>query len=143
MQPPRTPALAVDLVIELEDRPGSPIVLIQRRFPPLGWALPGGFVEVGESVAEAARREAREETALAVRLTALLGVYSDPRRDPRLHVVSVAFAAVARGTPHARDDARHLDLFSLEALPPLAFDHARILDDFRRWREGGRSPCAF
>jgi len=128
---------------QLEDRPGSPIVLIQRRFPPLGWALPGGFVEVGESVAEAARREAREETALAVRLTALLGVYSDPRRDPRLHVVSVAFAAVARGTPHARDDARHLDLFSLEALPPLAFDHARILDDFRRWREGGRSPCAF
>ncbi len=143
MRRPDTPALAVDVVIELQDRPERPLVLIQRRYPPLGWALPGGFVDVGESVTEAARREAHEETSLVVELQALLGVYSDPRRDPRLHVVSVVFAAVARGEPRARDDARHLELFTLDALPPLAFDHGRILTDYRRFRETGRSPCAF
>ncbi len=143
MQRPDTPALAVDVVIELSDRPERPLLLIQRRYPPLGWALPGGFVEVGETVADAARREAHEETSLVVELQALLGVYSDPRRDPRLHVVSVVFAAVARGEPRARDDARHLALFPLDSLPPLAFDHGRILADYRRFRETGRSPCAF
>ncbi len=141
MRLPQTPAVAVDLVIALEDRPGAPVVLIQRRYPPLGWALPGGFVEVGESVSQAALREAREETGLTVHLETLLGVYSDPARDPRAHVISVAFAATASGTPRAQDDARHLELFTLEQLPPLAFDHATILEDYRRYRSRGRSPC--
>ena len=85
MPAPATPALTTDIIIELTDRPGRPIVLIERRYPPHGWALPGGFVDVGEAVEHAAVREALEETALGVRLTALLGVYSDPARDPRRH----------------------------------------------------------
>ena len=83
MTRPETPPVAADAIIELIDRPGRPIVLIARRFPPLGWAIPGGFVEWGETVEAAAIREASEETGLRVTLTALLGVYSDPKRDPR------------------------------------------------------------
>ncbi len=105
MPRPRTPALAVDVIIELEDRPGRPIVLIERRFPPSGHALPGGFVDVGETVEEAARREAREETGLDIRLGRLLGVYSDPARDPRGHTVSLVYVATATGEPVAGDDA--------------------------------------
>ena len=102
---PVTPLLAADIIIELVDRPGRPIVLIERRNPPPGWAIPGGFVDVGESIEQAAVREAREETALEVRLTALLGVYSDPKRDARGHTASVVYVATARGTPRAQDDA--------------------------------------
>jgi 8-oxo-dGTP diphosphatase len=128
--PPVTPALAVDLVIELVDRPGWPIVLIARRHPPAGHALPGGFVDVGETVEAAARREALEETGLAVDLKSLLGVYSDPGRDPRGHTVSVVYVAEARGEPRAGDDAAHVLVTRPDALPPLAFDHARILADY-------------
>jgi len=138
MAAPRTPPVAADTVIELADRPGRPIVLIERRNPPPGWALPGGFVDVGESLEQAAVREAREETSLAVRLKALLGCYSDPARDPRGHTVSPVYVAEAAGEPVAADDARSLAVFDLDCLPArLAFDHARILEDYRRWRATG------
>lgn len=141
MQRPVTPLLTVDIIIELTDCPERPIVLIQRKHPPLGWALPGGFVDVGESVEQAALREAVEETALRVRLLALLGCYSDPRRDPRGHTASVVYVAAAEGQPRAQDDAASLDVFSPRALPrPLAFDHGRILRDYLRYREQGTCP---
>ena len=131
---PITPALAVDLVIELVDRPGRPIVLIERRNPPAGHALPGGFVDVGETVEDAARREALEETGLEVELRSLLGVYSDPSRDVRGHTVSVVYVAESRGEPQAGDDAAQVIVTGLDDLPPLAFDHASILADYARWR---------
>jgi 8-oxo-dGTP diphosphatase len=127
---PVTPALAVDLVIELVDRPGRPIVLIERRNPPSGHALPGGFVDVGETVEDAARREALEETGLQVELRALLGVYSDPARDARGHTASVVYVAEAHGDPLAGDDAARVLVTDTGSLPPLAFDHARILADY-------------
>lgn len=133
----RTPALAVDVVIELEDRPGRPIVLIERRFEPHGHALPGGFVEVGETVEQAAQREAREETGLVVRLTRLLGVYSDPARDPRGHTVSLVFVATAAGEPVAGDDAAGILITDPAHPPALAFDHGRILEDYRAARRAG------
>ncbi len=133
MSRPETPLLTVDVVIRLPDEDGR-IVLIQRRNPPPGWALPGGFVDVGETVEQAAVREVREETGLEVRLGELLGVYSDPARDPRGHTISVVFTGEARGTPQAGDDAGAVQAFALDALPELAFDHARILADYRARR---------
>lgn len=137
---PATPLLTVDVIIELTNRLGRPIVLIERRNPPPGYALPGGFVDVGEQVFMAATREAREETSLDVRLTALLGVYSDPARDPRGHTVSVVYVGEANGEPHAADDARAVRICTLDDLPEvLAFDHARILSDYRIYRRDGRA----
>lgn len=128
---PRNPFPTVDIVLY---RDGQGVLLIERRNPPQGWALPGGFIDYGESAEQAAIREAFEETGLAVRLTGLLGVYSDPGRDPRFHTLSVAFIAVADvdQAPRAGDDAGNARFFPLDDLPDLAFDHRRIVDDFAR-----------
>lgn len=132
MARPETPLLTVDVIIEMVDRPDSPIVLIERRNPPHGWALPGGFVDVGETVEQAAKREAAEETGLKVKLVRLLGVYSDPGRDPRGHTVSVVFVGEARGRPVAADDARAVEVYAADRPPALVFDHAVILRDYLR-----------
>lgn len=138
MARPVTPLIAADAIIELTDLPGRPIVLIERRFPPVGWAIPGGFVDVGESLEHAAVREALEETGLSVQLKALLGLYSDPARDPRGHTVTAVYVAEASGTPKAADDAKNVQVAHLDELPePLAFDHAMVLEDYRRFRETG------
>jgi len=134
---PTTPLATVDILIRI----GEGVVLIRRRNPPHGWAIPGGFVDVGERVEDAARREAREETGLDVHLDALLGVYSDPARDPRGHTISVVFTATASGVPKGEDDAAEAGVFSLDALPsPLAFDHGQILADYRRFLLTGERP---
>jgi 8-oxo-dGTP diphosphatase len=142
MPAPRTPLVAVDIIIELKDRTQPSVVLIERKNPPAGWALPGGFVDIGESVEAAAIREAAEETTLHVSLHALLGVYSDPQRDPRGHTVSVVYIASAEGEPHGMDDARDAGVFALDALPtPLAFDHHTILSDYRAYLRSGKPPA--
>jgi 8-oxo-dGTP diphosphatase len=145
MPTPVTPLLAADTIIELVDRPGRPIVLIQRLNPPFGWAIPGGFVDVGERMEQAAIREAAEETGLVVTLRALLGVYSDPGRDPRGHTVTGVYVAEACGDPRALDDASALRLFPPDAPPDdLAFDHALVLADYRRYlAEGVPAPLRF
>jgi 8-oxo-dGTP diphosphatase len=131
---PTTPLLTVDVIIEVEEAEGdgiSGIVLIERRNPPHGWALPGGFVDVGESVEQAAVREAAEETGLEVALVRQFHVYSDPSRDERGHTVSVVFVGRARGTPKAASDAAAAGVFSVDTLPDeIAFDHAEILADY-------------
>ncbi len=136
----RNPFPTVDIIIELEGQGReAPVVLVRRANPPLGWALPGGFIDYGESAPAAARREAREETGLEVRLQALIGVYSHPGRDPRFHTLTTVFAARARGEPVFGDDAAGGGVFALEELPhPLCFDHARILEHYRQWRRGLR-----
>lgn len=137
----RNPAPTVDIIIELIDRPHRPIVLIERLNPPLGWAIPGGFVDYGESVETAARREAQEETGLTIELVDQFHVYSDPQRDPRQHTLSVVFLATATGTPQAGDDAKNLELFEPWRIPAnLCFDHDRILRDYRNYRNYGIRP---
>ncbi|MBI5419092.1 MAG: NUDIX hydrolase [Deltaproteobacteria bacterium] len=134
---PSGPAPTVDILIEVGDR----IVLIRRKYPPEGWAIPGGFIDLGEKAQEAAVREALEETGMRVTLTALLGVYSDPARDPRRHTISTVYIAKAEGTPSGGDDAAEARLFSEHDLPqPLAFDHAKILADYFRFKKTGERP---
>lgn len=124
----RNPIPTVDIIIELEDRG---IVLIKRKNPPYGWAIPGGFVDYGESLEEAAVREAKEETSLDVTLLKQLHTYSDPSRDKRCHTISTVFIARAKGEPMAADDALELRVFKPAELPQeLAFDHRKILDDY-------------
>jgi 8-oxo-dGTP diphosphatase len=138
MPRPQTPLLAVDVIIEI----GEPVrvALVHRLHAPLGWAIPGGFVDVGESLAQAARREMREETGLDVTLTELLGCYSQPQRDDRGHTVSVVYIGRAEGRPRAGDDAGEVELFDPAKPPALAFDHAQILADYRELRATGRRP---
>lgn len=140
MSKPVTPLLTVDIIIEMIDRPGRPIVLIERKYPPPGWALPGGFVDVGEPLESAAVREAREETSLHVTLKRLLGNYSDPLRDSRGHTVSAVYIAEGQGEPRAADDARHLALYDPRKTPPLAFDHERIIRDYLYFLGTGQLP---
>ncbi len=133
----KTPLLTVDIIIRFK----GGIVLIERKNPPAGWALPGGFVDVGESVEEAAVREAREETSLDVRLIEQFHVYSDPNRDPRFHTVSVVFIGEGTGTLEGRDDARRAAVYTSTDLPPdIAFDHGRIVNDYFRYSETGAKP---
>lgn len=125
----RQPKLTVDVIIEIGER--RELVFIRRKNPPLGWALPGGFVDIGETVEDAARREALEETSLQVELLRQFHVYSDPRRDPRGHTVSVVFIGRAEGALRAADDAAEAKTFPRDALPKtLAFDHGQIINDY-------------
>jgi 8-oxo-dGTP diphosphatase len=132
------PPVAADVIIEMGDR----IVLIERRNFPPGWAIPGGFVDFGETVEAAAVRESLEETSLEVELLALLGIYSRPERDPRGQTITAVYVGRAIGTPHARDDAQAVGLFLPTAPPaPLAFDHAEILADYVRFITTGEFPA--
>ena len=132
----QNPAPTVDLIIEVAAEDGRDgIILIKRKNPPFGWALPGGFVEYGESLEEAAVREAREETSLEIKLVRQFHTYSNPDRDPRSHTISTVYIARARGKPEARDDAREVGIFPQSAIPsPLAFDHGQILKDYFRFK---------
>jgi 8-oxo-dGTP diphosphatase len=137
----RNPAPTADIIIEMVDRPHRPIVLVERLNQPYGWAIPGGFVDLGESVEMAAVREAREETGLSVKLVEQMLTYSDPNRDPRQHTLSVVFIATATGEPQAGDDAKKLALFDPWTIPTnLCFDHDRILRDYLNYRNYGIRP---
>lgn len=139
MTKPVTPLIAADALIEMIDLPGKPIVLIERMNEPHGWAIPGGFVDIGEPIEVAAIREAKEETCLDVELVCLLGLYSNPTRDPRGHTATAIYVAQASGQPQAADDAKNVGIFTLDNLPsPLAFDHEMVLADFQRYRETGQ-----
>ena len=123
----RNPIPTVDIIIELK----GGIVLIERKNPPDGWALPGGFVDYGETLESAAVREAKEETGLDVELIRQFHTYSDPRRDPRHHTVTTVYVAKAQGTAIAGDDAKAAGVFEKEGLPEkIAFDHKEILNDY-------------
>jgi 8-oxo-dGTP diphosphatase len=127
----RNPAPTVDAVILL---PGDRVVLVRRKNPPHGWAIPGGFVDDGEPLEVAAAREAEEETGLAVTLVEQFHSYSDPARDPRRHTISTVFLARAAGEPHGGDDAAEAQAFAWDALPsPIVFDHREVLADVRRY----------
>ena len=134
----RNPVPTVDVIIEMRDT-GNGIVLIERKNPPFGWALPGGFVDYGETLEQAAVREAREETSLDIELVRQFHAYSDPSRDPRGHTITMVFIATAEGIPTARDDARAVAVLRPEKVRvPLAFDHRKILDDYIAWKEETR-----
>ena len=136
---PITPLLAADAIIELVNEDNQiGIVLIERKNPPYGWAIPGGFVDVGETIEHAAIREAKEEVCLDIKLTCLLGVYSDPARDARGHTVTAIYVATAIGIPEAADDAKSVQIFNIDALPTnLAFDHDTVLKDYLNYKNTG------
>ncbi len=126
----RNPVPTVDVIIELA---GKGIVLVERKNPPFGWALPGGFVNYGESLEEAAVREAGEETGLQVELLRQFHTYSHPKRDPRLHTITTVYIGRAQGEPKASDDAKGVGIFPKDSLPSkMAFDHRKILGDYLR-----------
>ncbi len=134
----RNPVPTVDIIIELHDDGGAQksegkrIVLIYRKNPPYGWALPGGFVDYGETLEKAAVREAREETSLEVELIRQFHAYSDPARDSRQHTITTVYIARAKGIPVGRDDAKKAEVFSLGNLPEdMAFDHDKIIKDYQ------------
>jgi ADP-ribose pyrophosphatase YjhB (NUDIX family) len=123
----RNPIPTVDIIIRYKNG----IILIKRKNPPEGWALPGGFVDYGETLEHAAIREAKEETGLDVKLIRQFHTYSEPDRDPRFHTISTVFIATAKGKAKAGDDAKDIGIFKKEGLPDnIAFDHRKILDDY-------------
>ena len=133
----RNPVPTVDILILIN----GGVVLIRRKNPPLGWALPGGFMDEGETCEAAAIREAKEETGLDVCLKELLYVYSDPSRDPRKHTITIAFTATAVGTPVGMDDALEARIFQFNELPSnIVFDHSKILSDYQYFLETGIRP---
>lgn len=136
---PVTPQVTVDAIIETDD---ESIVLVERKYPPKGWAIPGGFVDPGESLFEAVRREAAEETSLEVEVLEIFHIYSRPWRDPRGDTVSVVYRCRASGNPEAGDDAARAVPFGPGRLPldSMAFDHGRILGQFLHWKATGERP---
>jgi ADP-ribose pyrophosphatase YjhB (NUDIX family) len=130
----RNPVPTVDIIIEVD---GGKVILIKRKNDPVGWALPGGFVDYGESLEEAAIREAREETSLGITLVEQMHTYSRPDRDPRQHTISTVYVAKGRGLPEAADDAAEIGAFTQDSLPdPLMFDHKEILSDYFKRLKG-------
>ncbi len=135
----RNPVPTVDIIIEIDDG----IILILRKNPPVGWAIPGGFVDYGESLEDAAVREAREETSLEITCLRQMHTYSNPDRDPRQHTISTVFIAKGKGTPRAASDAADIGVFSRDDLPkPLMFDHRAILEDYFHLVEKRRAGLA-
>lgn len=133
----KTPFVTVDIIIDYQ----GGIVLVERKNEPHGWALPGGFVDIGESIEHAAIREAKEETSLDVLLTEQFHAYSDPKRDPRFHTVSMVFIGTGTGELKGADDACRADVFSQENLPDaIVFDHRKIIDDYFRYAATGKRP---
>ena len=132
----KNPLPTVDIIIETK----GGIILIDRKNKPFGWALPGGFVDYGESLEQAAMREALEETGLQISLKEQLKTYSAPDRDSRYHTISTVFIATAEGSPRAGDDASKADIFMEQDLPPLAFDHADILADYFTFKKEKSCP---
>ena len=135
---PVTPLITVDAIIEFAD---GKLVLVKRKYPPAGWAIPGGFVDPGESLAEAVRREAREETSLDIEVVSIFHVYSRPWRDPRGDTVSVVYYCRADGSPEGGDDAAEAVAFAPDDLPDIiAFDHGKIIQQFLQWKKTGIRP---
>jgi 8-oxo-dGTP diphosphatase len=132
----KNPTPTVDIIIEID----GGIVLIKRKNPPFGWALPGGFVDYGESFERAAAREAEEETGLTITLKEQFYTYSDPKRDIRQHNSSTVFIATAQGIPQGGDDAAEAKIFTRDTLPHLAFDHLEIIQDYFNFIDTGRRP---
>lgn len=136
----RNPFVTVDIIIEINQK----IVLIERANPPYGWALPGGFVDYGESLETSAIREAKEETSLEVILKEQFHTYSNPDRDPRHHTITTVFIGKGIGTPKPADDAKQLGIFTENDLPdPIVFDHKKIISDYFRYKEGASKKTIF
>jgi ADP-ribose pyrophosphatase YjhB (NUDIX family) len=133
----KTPFVTVDIIINYQ----GGIVLIARKNEPHGWALPGGFVDVGESIEQAAVREAKEETSLDVLLSEQFHAYSDPKRDPRFHTVSMVFIGTGVGDLKGADDASHAEVFTQQNLPDhIVFDHRQIIEDYFQYAASGKRP---
>ena len=136
----KNPLVTVDIILEIDDK----IILIRRQNPPYGWALPGGFVNYGESLESAAVREAKEETSLEVVLVDQFHTYSDPGRDPRHHTITTVFIGKGIGVPKPADDAKQLGMFSINDLPdPIVFDHKNIINDYFRFKGGESKKDVF